>query len=224
MRRLLTIIVFMLTAVAAADAQGSVTVTQSAEIDALVNGKKAAKKTNKDRKKVESQRETARPAVKPQETRQLAVPKLNDHKPEIARPDNSTLQPREAVRTKLVKRLVRRPHVPAPDEMEDTRLVTRRVRKGIKKVRGFRVQVFSGGNTRIAHQQADKAGQKAKELFPEQPVYVHFYPPRWMCLVGNFTSYDTARRVMRAIRKGGYPHANVIRTMVTIKTSQFVDN
>ena len=214
----------MLTAVAAADAQGSVTVTQSAEIDALVNGKKAAKKTNKDRKKVESQRETARPAVKPQETRQLAVPKLNDHKPEIARPDNNTLQPREAVRTKLVKRLVRRPHVPAPDEMEDTRLVTRRVRKGIKKVRGFRVQVFSGGNTRIAHQQADKAGQKAKELFPEQPVYVHFYPPRWMCLVGNFTSYDTARRVMRAIRKGGYPHANVIRTMVTIKTSQFVDN
>ena len=66
MKRLLTIIMFMLTAVVAADAQGSVTVTQSAEIDALVNGKKAAKKTNKDRKKVESQRETARPAVKPQ--------------------------------------------------------------------------------------------------------------------------------------------------------------
>ena len=55
MKRLLTIIMFMLTAVVAADAQGSVTVTQSAEIDALVNGKKAAKKTNKDRKKVESQ-------------------------------------------------------------------------------------------------------------------------------------------------------------------------
>ena len=211
----------MLTAVVAVNAQGSVTVSQSAEIDALVNGKKASKKNNKDRQKVESQNESARPAIKTPDTKQLTVPKLNEHKPEIARPDNSTLQP---VRTKIVKRLVRRPHVPAPDEMEDTRLVTRRVRKGIKKVRGFRVQVFSGGNTRIAHQQADKAGQKAKELFPEQPVYVHFYPPRWMCLVGNFTSYDTARRVMRAIRKGGYPHANVIRTMVTIKTSQFVDN
>jgi len=47
MKRLLTIIVFMLTAVVAVNAQGSVTVSQSAEIDALVNGKKAQKKNNK---------------------------------------------------------------------------------------------------------------------------------------------------------------------------------
>ena len=41
MKRLLTIIVLMLTFIVAANAQGSVTVSQSAEIDALVNGKKA---------------------------------------------------------------------------------------------------------------------------------------------------------------------------------------
>ena len=51
MKRLLTIIVFMLTAVVAVNAQGSVTVSQSAEIDALVNGKKTDKKNKKtDRK------------------------------------------------------------------------------------------------------------------------------------------------------------------------------
>ena len=70
----------------------------------------------------------------------------------------------------MVKRLVRRPHVPSWDEVDETRIVTKRIKKGTQKVRGFRVQVYSGGNTRIAHQQADKAGQKAKELFPEQPV------------------------------------------------------
>ena len=93
------------------------------------------------------------------------------------------------------------------------------------KTRGlcFRVQVYSGGNTRIAHQQADKAGQKAKELFPEQPIYVHFYPPRWMCLVGNFTDYNAAKKIMRTLRKEGYSHANVIRMMVSIKTTQPVD-
>ena len=48
MKRLLTIIVFMLPAVVAVNAQGSVTVSQSAEIDALVNGKKASKKNNKE--------------------------------------------------------------------------------------------------------------------------------------------------------------------------------
>ena len=90
----------MLTSIVAANAQGSVTVSQSAEIDALVNGKKASKKNNKDRQKVESQNESARPSIKTPDTRQLTVPKLNEHKPEIARPDNSTLQP---VRTKIVK-------------------------------------------------------------------------------------------------------------------------
>ena len=213
-------IVFMLTAVVAVNAQGSVTVSQSSEIDALVNGKKAQKKNNKNQKKVESQNETARPTIKTPDTKQLVVPKIEDHKPEIARPDNSTLQP---IRTKVVKRLVRRPHVPSWDETEDTRIVTKRVKKDIKKVRGFRVQVYSGGNTRIAHQQADKAGQKAKQLFPDQPVYVHFYPPRWMCLVGNFTNYNAAKKIMRTLRKEGYPHANVIRMMVSIKTTQPVD-
>ena len=220
MKRLLTIIVLMLTAVVAVNAQGSVTVSQSSEIDALVNGKKAQKKNNKNQKKVESQNETARPTIKTPDTKQLVVPKIEDHKPEIARPDNSTLQP---IRTKVVKRLVRRPHIPTWDEIEDTRIVTKRVKKGVQKVRGFRVQVYSGGNTRIAHQQADKAGQKAKLLFPEQPVYVHFYPPRWMCLVGNFTNYDAAKKIMRTLRKEGYPHANVIRMMVTIKTTQPVN-
>ena len=229
MKRLLTIIMFMLTAVAAADAQGSVTVTQSAEIDALVNGKKAAKKTNKDRKKVESQREQSRQStgskIKTLDSRQLSVPKLNDHKPEIARPDNNTLQPVRQVGTKLVKRLVRRPHDPTFDDIDDGKqIVTKRVKKGIKKVRGFRVQVYSGGNTRIAHQQADKAGQTAKQLFPDQPIYVHFYAPRWMCLIGNFTNYNTAKKVMRKMRKEGYPQANVIRMMVSIRTSTVIDN
>ena len=90
-------------------------------------------------------------------------------------------------------------------------------------MRGFRVQVYSGGNTRIAHQQADKAGQKAKELFPEQPVYVHFYPPRWMCLVGNFTDYNAAKKNYANTSKGRLSHANVIRMMVSIKTTQPVD-
>ncbi|MCR5076905.1 MAG: SPOR domain-containing protein [Prevotella sp.] len=230
MRRFLTVLAIMLTGIMAAHAQGSVTVSQSAEIDALVNGKKTAKKPAKEtRQKVENQRQPSRQttstaaAPKKQDTKGLYVPKLNEHRPEISKPENVQLRPIHPVRTKLVKRLVRRPHVPTEDELEGTHLVTKRIKKSAKKVRGFRVQVYSGGNTRTAHQQADKAGQKAKQLFPTQPVYVHFYSPRWMCLVGNFTSYNEARKVMRTLRKEGYPHANVIRTMVTVKTTEFVE-
>lgn len=229
MKRLLTIIVLILTTITSAHAQSTVTVTQSTDIDALVNGKKTAKKANKESKKVESQREQSRQStgskIKTPDTKQLSVPKLNDHKPEIARPDNNTLQPVRQVGTKLVKRLVRRPHDPTFDDIDDGKqIVTKRVKKGIKKVRGFRVQVYSGGNTRIAHQQADKAGQTAKQLFPDQPIYVHFYAPRWMCLIGNFTNYNTAKKVMRKMRKEGYPQANVIRMMVSIRTSTIIDN
>ena len=75
MKRLLTIIVFMLTAIVAVNAQGSVTVTQSAEIDALVNGKKAAKKANKERQRVESQHESQKTSAantsKKQDTKKL---------------------------------------------------------------------------------------------------------------------------------------------------------
>ena len=221
MKRLLTIIVLILTTILSVSAQGSVTATQSADIDAMMNSRKAdVKKNNKDRKKVESQTDAVRSSVKSPDTKQLTVPKLNEYKPEIARPDNKTLQP---IRTKVEKRLVRRPHVPTWDEIEETRIVTKRVRKGIQKARGFRVQVYSGGNTRIAHQQADQAGQKAKQLFPNQPVYVHFYSPRWMCLVGNFTDYDAARKVMRTLRKEGYPNANVIRMMVNVKVTKPVN-
>jgi len=161
MKRLLTIIVFMLTAVVAINAQGSVTVSQSAEIDALVNGKKASKKNNKDRQKVESQNESARPAIKTPDTKQLTVPKLNEHKPEIAHPDNSTLQP---VRTKIVKRLVRRPHVPSWDEVEDTRIVTKRIKKGTQKVRGFRVHSYCTPTSRQGWSESERTLPRTTRL------------------------------------------------------------
>lgn len=100
----------MLTAVVATGVQGLVTISQSLEVDALVSSKKAQKKNNKSQKEVESQNETTCPTIETPDTKQLVVLRIEDHKPEIARPDNSTLQP---VRTKIVKRLVRRPYAPS---------------------------------------------------------------------------------------------------------------
>ena len=76
MKRLLTIIVLILTTITTAHAQSTVTVTQSTDIDALVNGKKTAKKANKESKKVESQREQSRQStgskIKTLDSRQLS--------------------------------------------------------------------------------------------------------------------------------------------------------
>ena len=146
MKRLLTIIVFMLTAIVAVNAQGSVTVTQSAEIDALVNGKKAAKKANKERQRVESQHESQKTSAantsKKQDTKKLTVPKLNDHRPEISRQrySRTTSSP---CRTKLVKRLVKRPHIPTDEEIDGTYLVTKRVKKGTRRLEGFEYRLIA---------------------------------------------------------------------------------
>jgi hypothetical protein len=56
------------------------------------------------------------------------------------------------------------------------------------KVTGYRVQAFAGGNSRNDRLKAEQTGNQLKVHFPEQPVYVHFYSPRWICRMGNFRS------------------------------------
>lgn len=226
MKKLLTIIYLILCSIAAIHAQGTVTVTQSSDIDAIVNGKKAIAKT---KEQLKAEKKAAKQAAKDVK-KQVATPRLRLQEPVVEHITTSTVpsytpqkSTSSAPRTKLVKKLVKRPHVPTPEEIiGDGQMVTKRLMHTIKKVRGFRVQVYSGGNTRIAHQEADKAGQKVKMFFPNLPVYVHFYTPRWMCLVGNFTNYRQARKVALKMRKEGYPNANVIRTMISVKTTKVV--
>lgn len=50
-----------------------------------------------------------------------------------------------------------------------------------------------------------------KDALPDQPVYVHFYSPRWMCLVGNFEEYKDAQKALWKVKKSGYKSANIIR-------------
>lgn len=102
-------------------------------------------------------------------------------------------------------------------ETKHTKLVQKRVLVEISEDEtklangGFRIQVFSGGNTRDARQEAERAGHKVKAAFPELPVYVHFYTPRWGCRVGNFRTYQAANQMLRKIKKLGFPQAIVLR-------------
>lgn len=108
-----------------------------------------------------------------------------------------------------------------PEELAETRT---KVTKGVHHEQGFRIQVFSGGNTRVARQQAERAGQQVKAAMPNQPVYVHFYSPRWGCRVGNFKTYNSALGTLRQIRRLGYKGAIIIRSIITVKDVEYVDN
>ena len=72
--------------------------------------------------------------------------------------------------------------------------------RGGRKVTGYRVQAYSGGNSRADRQKAENIGNAIKMRFPDLPIYVHFYSPRWICRVGNFRTYQEANEVLKEVK------------------------
>ena len=66
---------------------------------------------------------------------------------------------------------------------------------------GYRIQIYAGGNTRYAKEEALKAAQYVKAKFPEIPVYTEFVAPRWVCRVGDYKTIEEADQVMRMLKK-----------------------
>ena len=92
----------------------------------------------------------------------------------------------------------------------------KKVPRNIYKVPGFRVQVFSGGNSRADRQRAESIRDQLKINFPEEPVYVHFYSPRWICRVGNYRSMEEADIILRKIQAIGYKQAYIVKGKITV--------
>jgi len=190
MKRTVTIITLCVGCVIAANAQtftqrlqkvvagmGKVTVTQSAEIDDLVNGTQndSAKKTDEKTATAQQNEKTTARFTIPRDTTSAS--------------DSADLTP------------------------GDNR---KKVMRGGIKVNGYRVQVFAGGNQRKDRQLAEKTGNELKTLFPSQPIYVHFYSPRWICRMGNYRTYEEAHQILLSVRKAGYGSATIIKDKITV--------
>lgn len=52
--------------------------------------------------------------------------------------------------------------------------------------------------------------------YPNLPIYVHFYNPRWICRVGNFRSYSEAARVLKDIKAMGYSQACIVKGKINL--------
>ena len=105
------------------------------------------------------------------------------------------------------------------DEGHDTIAIdnSKKLLANATKVDGYRVQVYAGGNSRADKQRAQQIGAEVKALFPELPVYVHFYSPRWICRAGNFRSNEEAVKVLQELRRQGYSEASIIKGKITVQ-------
>ena len=85
------------------------------------------------------------------------------------------------------------------------------------KVTGYRVQIFAGGNSRNDRLKAEQTGNNIKMKFPDQPVYVHFYSPRWICRMGNFRELGEAKKVLAKVKALGYRQACLVKEQITVQ-------
>ena len=204
MRRLLIILTLCVGCVIVADAQstfterlqksnsgeGKITVTHDQSIDELVNGKNAVPVQAAPKKQAETTK-------KQSETTTATTRQENDR-------DEKNEQAAAQQETETT--------TATPDTI-DTR---KKVMKGYK-INGFRVQVFAGGNSRNDRVKAERTGNEIKSLFPEEPVYVHFYSPRWICRMGNYRTYEEAHAILRSVRELGYQSAIIVKGKITVQ-------
>lgn len=87
----------------------------------------------------------------------------------------------------------------------------------VLKVRGYRVQVYAGNNSRIARQEANDVAEQITAEFPELSVYAFFQPPRWLCRVGDYRSIEEADAAMRRLKATGkFKEVSIVREQINI--------
>ena len=165
-----------------------VTITQDAAIDKLVNGNNATNAT------IETKKAPANTTKKENATSKTATSNATSN---TATPSSNTSAS----------------HASSTEEPD----MSKKVMKNSYKVTGYRVQAFAGGNTRNDRRTAETVGNSIKRRFPEQPIYVHFYSPRWICRVGNFRTYEEAHAMLLEIREMGYKQASIVKGKISVQ-------
>lgn len=191
--------------------QGVVTVHQSKAIQELVNGKQI---TPQD----DITKTTPQPQKNGKDTQQKGLTPTTQHKqgPDPLKKAEPK-QRHEAAKENAHENNAQKSE--NPKEETDTPVVDMRkkVMRKSYKVTGYRVQVYAGGNSRNDRLKAEQTGNTLKMKFPEQPVYVHFYSPRWICRMGNFRNLSDAQKVLIKVKALGYKQACLVKGQITVQ-------
>jgi len=198
--------------------KGTVVVSQSKEIDDLVNGKATSPQDVTTPAKPGAA--TVSTVKTPQDVTKTGVKEGDDDSAHAREAEKAEEARRAAEARKRAENKSRE-----TDRSEDvdgemnipTIDMRKKVMRGSRKVTGYRVQAFAGGNTRDDRQRAQQIGNAIKMKYPELPIYVHFYSPRWICRVGNFRSYQEAMKVLKQVKAMGYRSATIVSGKITVQ-------
>ena len=235
MKQFLTLLIFILCSTFTANAQnyldhlkkkepgkGVVTVNQSKAIDELVNGKpvQAAEKKPTAQDDKTKTKTTPQPQKTPTDTQHKNTEHPQRENTPTPHPQHENTK--EGTHANNAKEDTHANNAAkAESRKEETEMPIVDMRKKVMrksyKVTGYRVQVYAGGNSRNDRLKAEQTGNNIKMKFPDQPVYVHFYSPRWICRMGNFRNLGEAQKVLAKVRALGYRQACLVKGQITVQ-------
>lgn len=205
--------------------KGSVSVKQSEDISKLVNG--SGNKSKQEQGQAEQRRDQdskpqqeARPQRSSESSRSSESRSSRESEASRDRASSRSDEARDKERRERERKRREAQRDQKLKELEETATADAPTRKKVmsnsKKVMGYRIQVFAGANTREDRAKAQEMGAKIKVDVPGQPVYVHFYSPRWCCRFGNYRRQDDANDMLKKIKKMGYKNSCVVKSAITV--------
>jgi len=69
------------------------------------------------------------------------------------------------------------------------------------KVKGYKIQVYSGNNQQYSKREAEGRKTQIHQLYPEYEAIVNFQSPFWRVRVGNFLKREDAETVLKELKK-----------------------
>lgn len=189
--------------------KGTVIINQSPEIEQVVNGK-ATKKVAKDNKAVTLPMTGGKPVVTthPQSANNTTN-KAGNTKAESTTKTNETTRHASTATSHPTAAANNANGKNEKSKTQNTnRTTTSRtdtyhpyVNRARHKVRGYRICIFTGGNSRADKQKALDMGNKCRAKFPELASYASFEAPRWVTHVGDFKTREEAQKYVSRIRR-----------------------
>ncbi|MBP5506230.1 MAG: SPOR domain-containing protein [Prevotella sp.] len=188
---------------------GQVSVKQSEDINKLVNGSGKSKEQD-TKQEATRQEERSRQESRSSENRQ------RDYERNVSTAEDEARDKARRERERKAREAARAKKMQEFEENVDASSSRKKLMSNSKRAKGYRIQVFAGGNTRLDRAKAQEMGAKVKTKFPGHPVYVHFYSPRWCCRFGNFRNQEAATKLLKQVKKEGFKNACVIKTAITV--------
>lgn len=75
--------------------------------------------------------------------------------------------------------------------------------KGYLNKEGYRIQIFTGANSRADKEKAIKLQHRSEALFPDMKSYCSFISPRWVVRIGDFSTREEAMLRIAEVRESG---------------------